>query len=116
MGCTENSPEEREFAMVAEAVGACEAKRWPDGNLRSKRTSVCGCNDQHLALGVGVGHSLGLEPGLLCPVQPILLIRSLCHPCPLIPKALSYPPHRAPNAFQGGQVPLNPAGKLGPDR
>jgi hypothetical protein len=35
-GCAENSPEEHEFAMIAEAVGAYEAKRWPDGKIEGR--------------------------------------------------------------------------------
>jgi hypothetical protein len=30
-GCTEGSPEEAEFAALADAIGSYEAVRWPDG-------------------------------------------------------------------------------------
>ena len=32
-GCTEGSEEETDLKMIAETVGAYEAKRWPDGKV-----------------------------------------------------------------------------------
>ena len=32
-GCTENSKEARELAMIAEVREACECKHWPEGKV-----------------------------------------------------------------------------------
>ena len=32
-GCTENSPEQEELEAIADALGAYERKRWPDGKV-----------------------------------------------------------------------------------
>jgi hypothetical protein len=36
-GCAENSEEARKLAMIAETLGACECKRWPDGKVPGRK-------------------------------------------------------------------------------